>query len=45
MPLPARCELSLNDNCECFGMAYNYVRKKRAVGLSEVLLLFLFLFF
>ena len=31
MPIPAGCELSLYDNCECFGLAYNYVGKKLSV--------------
>ena len=37
MPIPAGCELSLNDNCECLGMAYNYVGKKRAVAVPWVI--------
>jgi hypothetical protein len=31
MPIHAGCERSLNENRKCFGMAYNYVGKKRAV--------------
>jgi len=37
MPVLARCELSLNDNCECLSMAYNYVGKKRAVAVPRVI--------